>query len=57
MLGIGFYPVAFDALLPYKGLNCKTAKGMAATLQYEIASLTAKLELSKKVRQCRNVGY
>ncbi|KLO20216.1 hypothetical protein SCHPADRAFT_790026, partial [Schizopora paradoxa] len=32
---LAHYPVHPDALSPYKGLNCKTAKGMVAGLQHD----------------------
>ncbi|RDB28767.1 Zinc/cadmium resistance protein [Hypsizygus marmoreus] len=43
LLDIGFWPVAFNELDPYKGLNSKTAKSIVAGLQHD-ASI-AKLKL------------
>ncbi|KAF9015232.1 hypothetical protein BDQ17DRAFT_1340706 [Cyathus striatus] len=43
LLGMGYWPVQFSALEPFKGLNSKTAKSMVAGLQYD-ASI-AKLKL------------
>lgn len=43
LLEIGFYPVPFNDLDPFKGLNSKTAKSMVAGLQHD-ASLS-KLKL------------
>jgi len=43
LLDLGFWPVAFSELDPFKGLNSKTAKSMVAGLQHD-ASLS-KLKL------------
>ncbi|KAF8640923.1 hypothetical protein AX17_000571 [Amanita inopinata Kibby_2008] len=43
LLEIGFWPVAFNELEPYKGLNAKTAKSMVANLQHDAS--VAKLKL------------
>lgn len=43
LLTIGFWPVAFEELEPFRGLNSKTAKSMVAGLQHD-ASI-AKLKL------------
>ncbi|KAF8078557.1 hypothetical protein FPV67DRAFT_1663279 [Lyophyllum atratum] len=43
LLDIGFWPVAFDELEPYRGLNSKTAKSMVSGLQHDAS--VAKLKL------------
>lgn len=43
LLELGFWPVAFSELEPYKGLNTKTAKSMVASLQHDAS--VAKLKL------------
>ncbi|KAF5377493.1 hypothetical protein D9615_005344 [Tricholomella constricta] len=43
LLDIGFWPVAFDQLEPYRGLNSKTAKSIVSGLQHDAS--VAKLKL------------
>ncbi|TDL28731.1 hypothetical protein BD410DRAFT_711189 [Rickenella mellea] len=53
LLGMGLYPIPFEALTPYKGLNCKTAKSMVAALQFDIAAVRLNLfELERAVCIC-----
>ena len=55
LLERGFYPVKLDALQPYKGLNCKTAKGMVAGLQHDIVCARKYLQdTHKAVRLLRS---
>ncbi|KAL0951100.1 hypothetical protein HGRIS_007837 [Hohenbuehelia grisea] len=50
LLQLGFWPVAFHELDPYKGLNSKTAKSMVAGLQHDTAQTKLKiLELERSV--------
>ncbi|KAF8745540.1 hypothetical protein AX14_006863 [Amanita brunnescens Koide BX004] len=51
LLEIGFWPVAFSELEPYKGLNAKIAKSMVANLQHDASVSRLKLlELERAVR-------
>ncbi|KIK05043.1 hypothetical protein K443DRAFT_92069 [Laccaria amethystina LaAM-08-1] len=51
LLEIGFYPVPFHDLDPFKGLNSKTAKSMVAGLQHDASLSKLKLlELERSVR-------
>ncbi|THV04880.1 hypothetical protein K435DRAFT_850425 [Dendrothele bispora CBS 962.96] len=43
LLNLGFWPVSFDRLEPFKGLNSRTAKSMVATLQHEVSQTKLKL--------------
>ncbi|KAN0100679.1 hypothetical protein V8E55_000663 [Tylopilus felleus] len=43
LLGIGLYPIPFERLEPYRGLNSKTAKSMVAGLQHDATVLKVKL--------------
>ncbi|KAK7463647.1 hypothetical protein VKT23_005588 [Stygiomarasmius scandens] len=43
LLNLGFWPVSFDQLEPFKGLNSRTAKSMVATLQHEASQTKLKL--------------
>ncbi|KAG8219866.1 hypothetical protein J3R82DRAFT_845 [Butyriboletus roseoflavus] len=43
LLGIGLYPIPFERLEPYRGLNSKTAKSMVAGLQHDATHLKLKL--------------
>ncbi|KAF8507098.1 hypothetical protein F5888DRAFT_1589965, partial [Russula emetica] len=50
LLAIGLYPVPFERLEPFKGLNCKTAKSMVAGLQHDASHVKMKLlELERAV--------
>ncbi|KAL0580393.1 hypothetical protein V5O48_001638 [Marasmius crinis-equi] len=53
LLSFGSWPVAFDDLEPFKGLNSKTAKSMVAGRQYE-ASL-ARLKILELQRANENL--
>ncbi|KAI0257551.1 hypothetical protein BJV78DRAFT_44541 [Lactifluus subvellereus] len=51
LLAIGLYPVPFERLEPFKGLNCKTAKSMVAGLQHDASHIKMKLlELERAVK-------
>ncbi|KIK40625.1 hypothetical protein CY34DRAFT_807036 [Suillus luteus UH-Slu-Lm8-n1] len=43
LLGIGLYPIPFQRLEPYRGLNSKTAKSMVAGLQHDATHTKLKL--------------
>ncbi|KIJ68375.1 hypothetical protein HYDPIDRAFT_56443, partial [Hydnomerulius pinastri MD-312] len=43
LLGIGLYPIPFERLEPYRGLNSKTAKSMVAGLQHDATHTKLKL--------------
>ncbi|KAF9481361.1 hypothetical protein BDN70DRAFT_930869 [Pholiota conissans] len=43
LLEVGFWPVAFETLAPFKGLNSKTAKSMVAGLQHDASVSKLKL--------------
>ncbi|KAF9456196.1 hypothetical protein BDZ94DRAFT_1229975 [Collybia nuda] len=43
LLSIGFWPVAFEKLDPFRGLNSKTAKSMVAGLQHDASVAKIKL--------------
>ncbi|KAF8973992.1 hypothetical protein BDZ97DRAFT_1912435 [Flammula alnicola] len=43
LLELGFWPVAFEELEPFKGLNSKTAKSMVAGLQHDASVSKLKL--------------
>ncbi|KAF6765979.1 hypothetical protein DFP72DRAFT_3207 [Ephemerocybe angulata] len=43
LLSIGYWPVPFEELDPFKGLNSKTAKSMVANLQHEASVSKLKL--------------
>ncbi|KAF9270280.1 hypothetical protein L218DRAFT_952445 [Marasmius fiardii PR-910] len=48
LIGLGYWPVAFDQLERYKGLNSKTAKSMVAGRQHEATLARLKiLELQR----------
>ncbi|KAG1881728.1 hypothetical protein C8R48DRAFT_586424 [Suillus tomentosus] len=50
LLGIGLYPIPFQRLEPYRGLNSKTAKSMVAGLQHDATHTKLKLlELERSV--------
>ncbi|KAG2154913.1 hypothetical protein DEU56DRAFT_725474, partial [Suillus clintonianus] len=50
LLGIGLYPIPFERLEPYRGLNSKTAKSMVAGLQHDATHTKLKLlELERSV--------
>ncbi|TFK77038.1 hypothetical protein BDN72DRAFT_830206 [Pluteus cervinus] len=53
LLSLGFWPVAWDELDPFRGLNSKTAKSMVAGLQHD-ASL-ARLKLLELERANENL--
>ncbi|KAI0002019.1 hypothetical protein BJV77DRAFT_970726 [Russula vinacea] len=56
LLAIGLYPVPFDRLEPFKGLNCKTAKSMVAGLQHDASHVKMKLlELERANHGLRNI--
>ncbi|KAI9460872.1 hypothetical protein BJY52DRAFT_1211237 [Lactarius psammicola] len=55
LLAIGLYPVPFERLEPFKGLNCKTAKSMVAGLQHDSSHIKMKLlELERANHGLRN---
>lgn len=43
LLSIGLYPIPFDRLEPYRGLNTKTAKSMVSGLQHDATQSKLKL--------------
>ncbi|KAF9014421.1 hypothetical protein BDZ89DRAFT_962857, partial [Hymenopellis radicata] len=43
LLSLGYWPVAFEDLDPFKGLNSKTAKSMVSGLQYDTSQINLKL--------------
>ncbi|ETW87276.1 hypothetical protein HETIRDRAFT_247266, partial [Heterobasidion irregulare TC 32-1] len=43
LLAMGLYPIPFDKLEPYKGLNSKTAKSMVSGLQHDTSHVRTKL--------------
>lgn len=43
LLSIGLYPIPFNRLEPYRGLNSKTAKSMVAGLQHDATQSKLKL--------------
>ncbi|KAF8922480.1 hypothetical protein CPB85DRAFT_1555831 [Mucidula mucida] len=43
LLSLGYWPVAFEELEPFKGLNSKTAKSMVSGLQYDTSQVNLKL--------------
>ncbi|OAX42388.1 hypothetical protein K503DRAFT_683436 [Rhizopogon vinicolor AM-OR11-026] len=50
LLGIGLYPIPFERLEPYRGLNSKTAKSMVAGMQHDATHTKLKLlELERSV--------
>ncbi|KAH7883651.1 hypothetical protein F5I97DRAFT_1814249 [Phlebopus sp. FC_14] len=50
LLSIGLYPIPFERLEPYRGLNSKTAKSMVAGLQHDATHTKLKLlELERSV--------
>ncbi|KAN0125152.1 hypothetical protein V8E52_001704 [Russula decolorans] len=56
LLAIGLYPVPFERLEPFKGLNCKTAKSMVAGLQHDASHVKMKLlELERANHGLRNI--
>ncbi|KAH9982476.1 hypothetical protein BGW80DRAFT_1263483 [Lactifluus volemus] len=56
LLAIGLYPVPFERLEPFKGLNCKTAKSMVAGLQHDASHIKMKLlELERANHGLRNI--
>ncbi|KAF8626544.1 hypothetical protein AX15_004846 [Amanita polypyramis BW_CC] len=56
LLEIGFWPVAFSELEPYKGLNTKTAKSMVANLQHDASVAKLKLlELERANEELTNI--
>ncbi|KIK94919.1 hypothetical protein PAXRUDRAFT_827531 [Paxillus rubicundulus Ve08.2h10] len=53
LLSIGLYPIPFDRLEPYRGLNSKTAKSMVAGLQHDATHI--KLKLLELERSSTNI--
>ncbi|KAJ3787990.1 hypothetical protein GGU10DRAFT_287236 [Lentinula aff. detonsa] len=43
LLSLGYWPVSFESLEPFKGLNSKTAKSMVAGLQYDSSQTKLRL--------------
>ncbi|KZT30447.1 hypothetical protein NEOLEDRAFT_1031526, partial [Neolentinus lepideus HHB14362 ss-1] len=43
LISLGFYPIPFEKLDPFKGLNSKTAKSMVAGLQHDDSHMKLKL--------------
>ncbi|THG92744.1 hypothetical protein EW145_g8607 [Phellinidium pouzarii] len=57
LLALGFYPIPVQDLHPYKGLNCKTAKGMVAGLQHDFVQVrTQLLEIERALENARCVA-
>ncbi|KAI5124596.1 hypothetical protein M0805_004208 [Coniferiporia weirii] len=57
LLGLGLYPIPVDELQPYKGLNCKTAKGMVAGLQHDYAEVRMQmLEIERATENVRAIA-
>ncbi|KAG6336936.1 hypothetical protein ID866_2130 [Astraeus odoratus] len=54
LLSIGLYPIPFQRLEPYRGLNSKTAKSMVAGLQYDATQ--SKLKLLELERSNTNLS-
>ncbi|KAJ3524135.1 hypothetical protein NMY22_g11138 [Coprinellus aureogranulatus] len=56
LLELGFYPIPFHELEPYKGLNSKTAKSMVASLQHDASVLNLKLlELNRANKELQDI--
>ncbi|KAJ8596942.1 hypothetical protein M405DRAFT_804537 [Rhizopogon salebrosus TDB-379] len=56
LLGIGLYPIPFERLEPYRGLNSKTAKSMVAGLEHDAAHTKLKLlELERSNNNLRKL--
>ncbi|EPQ60757.1 hypothetical protein GLOTRDRAFT_68671 [Gloeophyllum trabeum ATCC 11539] len=54
LISVGFYPVPFEKLDPFKGLNSKTAKSMVAGLQHDDSHMKLKLlEIERAVSRYR----
>ncbi|KAF5390281.1 hypothetical protein D9757_002870 [Collybiopsis confluens] len=51
LLRLGFWPVSFDQVDAFKGLNSKTAKSMIAGLQHEASNLNMKLLELKRANE------
>jgi len=43
MISLGFFPVDYEKLEPFKGLNSKTAKSMVSGLQHDVSHTRLKL--------------
>ncbi|KAL5534146.1 hypothetical protein ACEPAG_607 [Sanghuangporus baumii] len=57
LLGVGLYPVHFDDLEVYRGLNCKIAKGMVAGLQHDYIQVrTRHLEIERATNNAREMA-
>ncbi|KAH8120428.1 hypothetical protein DFH11DRAFT_1559995 [Phellopilus nigrolimitatus] len=57
LLGLGLYPIPVEELQPYKGLNCKTAKGMVSGLQHDFAEVRAQmLEIDRAENNARSIA-
>ncbi|KAH8108957.1 hypothetical protein DFH11DRAFT_1630426 [Phellopilus nigrolimitatus] len=57
LLGLGLYPIPVEELQPYKGLNCKTAKGMVSGLQHDFAEVRAQmLEIDCAENNARSIA-
>ncbi|KAI0067721.1 hypothetical protein BV25DRAFT_1911604 [Artomyces pyxidatus] len=56
MLDAGYYPIPFEKLEPFRGLNSKTAKSMVAGLQHDASHIKMKLlELDRANHGLRNL--
>jgi len=56
LLSMGLYPIPFDKLEPYRGLNSKTAKSMVAGLQNDASHTKLKmLELERSSGGLRDI--
>ncbi|OJA21173.1 hypothetical protein AZE42_04553 [Rhizopogon vesiculosus] len=56
LLGIGLYPIPFERLEPYRGLNSKTAKSMVAGMQHDATHTKLKLlELERSNNNLRKL--
>ncbi|KAH6917315.1 hypothetical protein BKA70DRAFT_1418073 [Coprinopsis sp. MPI-PUGE-AT-0042] len=53
---LGYWPVGFEELEPYKGLNSKTAKSKISGLQHDAGILKLKLlELERAITELENI--
>ncbi|TFK57220.1 hypothetical protein OE88DRAFT_111614 [Heliocybe sulcata] len=58
LISIGFYPIPFEKLDPFKGLNSKTAKSMVAGLQHDDAHMRLKLlEIERAVSLASSLNF
>lgn len=58
LMRLSLYPVPYESINPFCGLNCKTAKSMVAGLHQDAADLKLKrLELSRASQALRDMLY